>query len=657
MEDSQMRPLLKPTLMLIAGFLAAIVGWMPAWAAPRSGQAAPMIAAVGIDGITYELASLKHRPMVVLYFFDAGSPSSRAGLERLDKIARRFKAADLAVWGITRSPRDAAASFAAAGGIGFPILLDTGGISDQYNARLILPTVYILGPELTVLDYFQGGGKSTEVMLVRLAERSLQRKETALAKAISGEVVDRNPRNVDARSVQAYAAVQEGDLKSAEKISKEITAIPGEGEILGKEVQAVVYVKTGRTDQAAALARELEKKAPDRVQPQMIQGDILYARNEKKAAEKRYRKAAAGTGGSVIQKAQARNQLGRFYASLGDYKAARGLYDQAVEIDPYYVEATANKGVTYEKEGRWDQALASYRKSLSLDRNDMIASVLARKAEEMVALQKDRSARARIDKLVKTLADRYRRQKQAGVGGPEDSWTSRPMILTFVDFQEKGGLSARDGLSTALAVQLADRLNASGRVSVVERAILERLLEELNLGSSELADPGTALRLGKVLAAKLIGTGSLYFMPDGTLLNMRLIDTETSAVPKVITRQMTAGASMAGELNRLNREILQTVIEKYPLQGYIVEVDGDRVLINIGQAQGVVLGTRFEVLDPPRTIEYKGKKLKGTAKTIGRIEIVSVEQDFSYGRVIETKRALKRDDAVREKIDAFLSKG
>ena len=218
-----------------------------------------------------------------------------------------------------------------------------------------------------------------------------------------------------------------------------------------------------------------------------------------------------------------------------------------MEIDPYYVEATSNKGVTYEKEGQWDQALASYRNTLSLDKGDMIASVLAGKAEEMIALNQDRSRKERIDKLVKELAERYRRQKQSrpkGRGGYLDlpphgadaSWISR----------KKGAFPSGTALSTALAVQLGDRLNASGRVKAVERTLIEHLLEELNLGSSELADPNTALRLGKVLAAKLIGTGTLHHMPDGTLFNLRLIDTETSAVPKVITRRLPVRGVFGG---------------------------------------------------------------------------------------------------------------
>jgi hypothetical protein len=287
----------------------------------------------------------------------------------------------------------------------------------------------------------------------------------------------------------------------------------------------------------------------------------------------------------------------------------------------------------------------------------MIASVLARKAEEMIAINQDRNRKERIDKLVKELAERYRRQKPSTTGGEEDTWTSRPMVLTFMDFQEKGGLSERDGFSTALAVQLGDKLNASGRVKAVERMLIENLLEELNLGSSELADPNTALRLGKVLAAKLIGTGSLYHMPDGTLFNLRLIDTETSAVPKVITRRMASGAPLEEELNRLNRELLHAVIEKYPLRGFVVEVQGDEALINIGEAQGVILGTRFEILDAPKTIQYKGKTLEGTAKPIGLIEVTAVEKEFCRGRITKKARALKRDDQVQEKIEAFISEG
>ena len=47
----------------------------------------------------------------------------------------------------------------------------------------------VLGPELKVMDFFQGGGRGTEVMLLGLAEKELQRREYAMANDIGSEAV------------------------------------------------------------------------------------------------------------------------------------------------------------------------------------------------------------------------------------------------------------------------------------------------------------------------------------------------------------------------------------------------------------------------------------------------------------------------------------
>jgi hypothetical protein len=218
-------------------------------------------------------------------------------------------------------------------------------------------------------------------------------------------------------------------------------------------------------------------------------------------------------------------------------------------------------------------------------------------------------------------------------------------------------LAERDGFSTVLTTRMADHLNASGRVEVVERVLMERLLEELNIGSSELADPDTALKLGKVLAAKIVGTGSMFYLPNGTLLSMRLIDTETSAIPKVMTRQIESGAPLERELNRLNREILKAIIQKYPLQGFVVQVTGDRVMINLGSKQGVVLGTTFEVLEEQPPVKYKGKTLRSAAKPVAQLEVVRIETDLSYARIVSQERPLKQDDKIREKVVDLVARG
>jgi tetratricopeptide (TPR) repeat protein len=380
----------------------------------------------------------------------------------------------------------------------------------------------------------------------------------------------------------------------------------------------------------------------------VVKGNIYSSKNKRKEAETEYRKAVQKKSGTRFQKAVAHNQLGRLNASAGDYQSARKLFDQAVEIDPYYIEATSNKGRTYEKEAKWSHALDAYRQVLAVEKHDVFAAVLAKKVQERLSLQNNVEKKKRMDKLIQTLSERYRSHKSRK-DVVDDTWTSRPMILTFMNFQEKGGLTERDGLSAVLTSQLTDKLNSSRRAQVVERILVEKLLEELNIGTSELADQDTALRLGRVLAAKLIGTGSLIYLPSGTLLSFRLIDTETSALPKVITRQITPGAGLEQEFDRLYREILEAVTTKYPLRGYVVQTAGERILLNLGQKQGITIGIKFDVLEESEPIKYKGKVLQGSAKSVAQIEVVQVEKDLCYAKVLSGKTRINRDAKVQEK--------
>ncbi len=617
-----------------------------------SGESAPFFSLDDLQGERYDLSSVKETPMVVLYFFDIESRPSQEGLLTLNELIKRYRDIDFKVWAITLSAKDKVADFAGRSGLDFPVLLDNSDVSDNYQARLILPTVCIVGPGLKVLDYFQGGGKHTEVMLVRLAERELQRKQTQLAKAISEEVVKKNPQNVKAEVVKGYAALKEGNMKEAEEVFREMSSRGDQGSVLGKEGMAAVYAQKGQPEKALEFIGEVEKTAPERGYVHSLRGDIYYAQGKREEAESAYRNAVLKKDVEIYQQPVIYNRLGRVQAELGRYESAREFYDKAVTIDPYYIEATTNKGVTYEREGKWGDAMNAYQYALSINKEDTFASVLAKKAQEMLELNKDTERKKRIENLVKTLADRYRTQKYAATEEEKDSWTSRPMILSFVDFQERGALSERDGLSSIMTTELTDYLNSSGRVKVVERVLIERLLDELNLGSSELADPETTLKLGKVLAAKLIGTGSLFNFSNGTLLSFRIIDTETSGIAKVITRQLNPYTTLREELFRLNREILGMVVSQYPLQGYVVEVtDENQAIINIGLNHGVVLGTRFDVLEDVKPIKYKGKLLKMSGKSIGQMEVVQVEPDLSFARVIEKKRGFRKDDKVREKME------
>jgi tetratricopeptide (TPR) repeat protein len=615
------------------------------------GEKAHMFSLKDLKSISYDLSDMEDKPIMMLYFFDAESRPSQEGLLSLHHLTKKYHEAGLIVWAITLSDIKSISGFVKNSGISFPVLLDDSNTSKLYNAEMILPTVCILGPDLHILDYFQGGGETTEKMMVRVAERQLQRKQTMMAKAISDEVIKNNPANVKAKAVRGYASLQEGNLKDAESSFKELSREDTQGRVLGNEGLAAVYVKKNQPEEALRMVREVEKEAPERSYIHLIEGDILYAQNKKKEAEEAYKRSIMAKEAEPYQEALSYNQLGRLYASSGQYERARELYDKAVSIDPYYIIGTTNKGITYEKEGKLDKALEAYQQALAIEKNDTFAVVLANKVQKLINLQTDNESNKRVDKLVSDLVERYNSQQEK----PEiieDAWTSPPMVMSFIDFQEKGGLTERDGFSSVLSTELTNHLNKSGRLQVVERVLIERLLEELNLGSSDLADTETALKLGKVLAAKIIVTGTVFHLPEKTLLSMRLIDTETSAIPQVTIWQIEYSDRLDNELFKLNREILKTVILKYPLRGYIVKSDGDQFIINLGSNQGVVTGTKFDVIEEKEPIKYKGKVLHSSPQTVALFEVVTVEPDLSHVRVINNTRELKSDDKIQEKIES-----
>ncbi len=614
------------------------------------GEEAPGFTLEDVYGRKHKLSSVKDNSLIILYFFDTDSPASQEGLLSLNKLVSQFPTADLLIWGITTSSKNKVSDFIVAHDAGFPVMIDSQDVSAKYGAEFILPTTYILGPGLKIVDYFQGGGESTEKMLLALAEKELQREELPVALALTREIQEKNPDSHEAKALYGYAALKSHKQDEAEDVFMELAGETGDAKIAGLEGLAKVNFDKGDGEKGMELADMVEEQAPDRGYVNVLKADFLYSQNQEQQAEQEYEKAVAKTDGASFQKAYAHNQYGRLQADLGNFDQARIHYDQAIDFDPYNLVAMSNKGVTYQKEGQLEKALELFQEALTVNKNDEYARVLAAKTEKLLSLKKNIAEKERVDRLVKELAQRYKSNKSfLSLFQKEDDWTSQQMIVTFVDFQEKGGLSPRDGISSVLTSQLAEQLNQTGRVQVVERVIMDRLLEELNIGSSELADPETALKLGRIMAAKLVTTGTLLHLPDSSLLNMRLIDSETTSIPKVLTRKLPqSGANFEEDMLWLNRQILETIVTKYPLRGYIVQSSGEEAIINLGSGQGVVAGTVFEVIEEGKPIKYKGKTMRGMPAKIGKVEAVRVEPDMCTVRVVEQSRPLKTDDKIRE---------
>ena len=176
-----------------------------------------------------------------------------------------------------------------------------------------------------------------------------------------------------------------------------------------------------------------------------------------------------------------------------------------------------------DKMGNSENALNLFAKARDLAPQDRLIRAIRNDVHQKVALTKDQGKRDRINQLIKELLQRQNTPPRAA---PWDGWTSRPMTLWIMDFDSQG-YTMQEGEDRLIVTGITDQLLQNGRIQVVERVLLDTLMEELKLGTSKLADRSTTLSLGKILAARFILSGRIIYSGSQTQVSLRLIETET----------------------------------------------------------------------------------------------------------------------------------
>ena len=99
--------------------------------------------------------------------------------------------------------------------------------------------------------------------------------------------------------------------------------------------------------------------------------------------------------------------------------------------------------------------------------------------------------------------------------------------LTVLPFEQKGSVSKT---SRSFQGNLIDALFNQKRFRVVERNLLDLILQEHKLSRTKLIDKNTAIKLGKLVATQSIITGSIIESRTGLEIVGRIVDTETSEI-------------------------------------------------------------------------------------------------------------------------------
>ena len=248
------------------------------------------------------------------------------------------------------------------------------------------------------------------------------------------------------------------------------------------------------------------------------------------------------------------------------------------------------------------------------------------------------------------------------------------------------GLMGSDvDVGKSVAAQLLSELSQNGTYTVVERAQLDRVLNEQNFQQDARSDVSSAAKLGRLLGvdAIIIGSITTFQREDKNIqLGLRKETKATVAIDARIvqigTGEILAVAHGRGEAKRarmkteednhplyrqgqdpwsadlastLLGEAMRAAVDslvatlaaaapKIPhtetiavLAGLVADVSGNELVINVGTTGGVKVGAEYAVLRPGREIKdpATGNVLRRTTAPVGKMKITSADEGSATG--------------------------
>ncbi len=421
----------------------------------------------------------------------------------------------------------------------------------------------------------------------------------------------------------AYQQYKNGQLDASKQNFEKL----GENDPRYYEGLAALSYKRGSLQKARKLSDQALNLDPQILYPHVIKGNIFFDQNKLDMAGPLYSRAIRLSTPVTWQKAEAFYRMGRISSASQKAEDALKFYNQAISLDRVNPDILTAKGLILEKMGRMNEALGCYQvaRGASAD-NQMIVSFLHR-AEKKVNAEADKEKQARFDRIV---SDLLKKMKNGKIVPGRDRWTSRPLSLFFVTMQRKGEIPLLEGEDEFFLMCLIQELEKSGAIEMVERELLDKLLTELKMSSSNLSDPSTALELGRILSARLIGSPTFLRYGRETQVNIKLIETETSAIKANASESFGRDQSVLHAVDKVSRKILDKLASAFPIRGKITGLAGDSITLNIGSRVGVKKGLIMRVFEKPK----EKNNLKG--REIGKLMITSVEQNKSQARVLKS---------------------
>ena len=186
------------------------------------------------------------------------------------------------------------------------------------------------------------------------------------------------------------------------------------------------------------------------------------------------------------------------------------------------------------------------------------------------------------------------------------------------------------------------------RFRVLERSQLEKIMEEQSLSLSGMMDEAVAIEVGKLAAADAIILTSLTINPGYAKVIARVIETETGVT--VVAQDAESNNTDLHSIDKVIENLAVKIYNNMPLvEGYIVNIEGDEVYIDLGILLGIRKGSKIVAFREGKAIIHPvtGEELGKKVTMLGELIVEQVQEKMSVAVWVgETKQTVNIGDKV-----------
>jgi TolB-like protein len=206
-------------------------------------------------------------------------------------------------------------------------------------------------------------------------------------------------------------------------------------------------------------------------------------------------------------------RLGIAYYKAGRYPDARTQLTHAVRLDPRDGSAALYLGLTAEQQKDFATARAAYQGYVRYGRTSRVRRQLEARLAALTRQELQTAAKSAVAQ-----------EQQLGTR------TGSPRTVAVMPLRFVGSDTTLQPLERGFAELLTTDLSRSSQLTVVERARIQALVDELRLQQAGMTDSTTNVRAGKIIQAGRIVSGQIVQNEQRLRVDAAIVNTTTSAL-------------------------------------------------------------------------------------------------------------------------------